>query len=349
MNKKLLIFLTGIVLIGGTLLILTSRDSDDLGMQSLQKTLQKSIPLPTPTPFPFRDLTIPYLREKEYTSSLGDRSVSYEADTYTAYLTSYDSDGLRINGLLTEPKGDVPAGGWPAIIFVHGYIPPQQYRTMQQYYDYVDYLARNGLVVFKIDLRGHDNSEGEASGAYYSTDYVVDALNARAALQASSFVNPHKVGLWGHSMAGNIVMRALAAQPDISAIVIWAGAVYTYTDFREYGITDSSYVPPSTTSPNVRRRQQIIKTHGEITANSPFWKQVAATNYLKEIKGAIQVHHAINDDVVPIDYSHNLVSILDKASIEHELHEYESGGHNISGANFSQAMQRTAEFFKTKL
>lgn len=349
MKNKTLILIISIALAGGAVFMLQPHDSQDSRFQPIKEVARESVSQPTPTPFAFRDLTIPFLREKKYTSSLGDRTVSYETGTYSAYVSSYDSEGLRINGLLTEPKGEMPQGGWPAIIFIHGYIPPQQYRTTQQYYDYVDYLARNGFVVFKIDLRGHDNSEGEASGAYYSTDYVIDALNAQAALQTSSFVHPDKIGLWGHSMAGNIVMRALAADPDIPAIVIWAGAVYTYIDFREYGISDSSYVPPSSTSPNVRRRQQIIETHGEIRTDSPFWKQVAATNYLDDIKGSIQIHHAVNDDVVPIEYSRNLVSILDNTSIKHELHEYESGGHNISGTSFSEAMQRTAEFFKSNL
>lgn len=164
---------------------------------------------PTPTPLPFRELTIPYLREREYKSALGDLQKSYEAPNYSTHITSYDSDGLKIYGLLTKPQGKMPAGGWPAVVFVHGYIPPTQYQTTQQYYDYIDYLARNGLVVFKIDLRGHGNSEGESSGAYYSSDYVIDVLNAYSALQKSSFVNPAKIGLWGHSMAGNVVMRTL--------------------------------------------------------------------------------------------------------------------------------------------
>ena len=55
------------------------------------------------------------------------------------------------NGLLTVPLGDVPAGGFPAIVFVHGYIPPEIYRTTERYVDYVDALARSGFVVFKID------------------------------------------------------------------------------------------------------------------------------------------------------------------------------------------------------
>jgi dipeptidyl aminopeptidase/acylaminoacyl peptidase len=298
-----------------------------------------------PTPLPFAELTIPYLRHREYVSSLGELKNLTENSSYTSFTTSYSSDGLKIDGLLTLPVGNMPLGGWPSIVFVHGYIPPAQYRTTQNYSSYVDYLAKSGFVVFKIDLRGHGQSEGEAGGGYYSGDYVIDVLNARAALQSTNFVNPNKIGLWGHSMAGNVVMRSLAAQPNIPAVVIWAGAVYSYTDLAKYGIDDNSYQPPPTDSARQRKRRELFAKYGEFNPENSFWKQVASTNYLKDITGAIQIHHAVDDPVVNIGFSRDLNSLLNDTSVVHELHEYPSGGHNLTGGSFSTAMDRTAEFF----
>lgn len=76
------------------------------------------------------------------------------------------------------------------------------------------------------------------------------------------------------------------------------------------------------------------------------WKMVPMTNYLSDIKGAIQLNHAMDDTVVDIGYSRDLQALLDKTNIPHELHEYSSGGHNISGSSFAQAMQNTVSFFK---
>lgn len=307
----------------------------------------------SPTPMPFRELTIPYLRERTYQSSLNKLEQISRNDTYTSFLASYESDNSKINALLTEPTGNPPAGGWPAIVFIHGYIPPKQYATLERYTDYVDYLARNGFVVFKIDLRGHGESEGQASGAYYSNGYVIDALNAYAALQTSNFINPKRIGLWGHSMAGNIVLRSLVTQPTIPAAVIWAGAGYTYQDLIDYRIQDLSYVPqPSPTgdrlSPPISR-QRIAEVVGPISDHSPFWQQFIPTHYLKDFKGAIQLNHAVDDDVVSIEYSRNLKKLLDKTTIPHELHEYPTGGHNLTGSSFSEAMSNTVEFFKQHL
>jgi dipeptidyl aminopeptidase/acylaminoacyl peptidase len=304
---------------------------------------------PTPTQVPFYEMTIPYLRERTYSSDLSALELVSRNSEYTSYLTSYDSDGLKINAQLTIPVEDRPLQGFPAIIFVHGYIPPPNYETLSNYNSYVDYLARSGFVVFKIDLRGHGNSEGDAGGAYYSSDYIVDILNARAALQNSEEVNPDAIGIWGHSMAGNVTLRAFASQPEIPAAVIWAGAVYTYEDWEEYGIQDGSYRPPANQSERQRQRDSLFETHGRFDKGSPFWVTVAATNYLKDLKGAIQLNHAVNDDVVNIGYSRNLAKLLEESEVEYELKEYSSGGHNITGSAFNEAMSNTVEFFRNHL
>lgn len=302
-----------------------------------------------PTPFPFRELTIPYLKNRVYKSNLGSLKKVSENLNYTSYLASYDSDGFKINGLLTIPSGTQPIEGWSAIVFVHGYIPPANYKTLENYSSYVDALARESFVVFKIDLRGNGDSEGEPGGAYYSSDYIIDTLNAYTALKNSDFVNPEKIGLWGHSMAGNVVSRALAAKPTIPAISIWAGAVYTYEDFSKFSIQDNSYRPPSQDSEARRKRNELFEIYGQFDPNSEFWKQVPMTNYLDDIKGAIQINHAVDDNIVDIRYSRNFKSLLDKTSIIHELNEFPSGGHNISGTSFSQAMDNTVEFFRKNL
>lgn len=350
MYKKIIfIILVVVVLLSGISLYKISPASSSLENSQVTQPDLPSSPIPSPTPFPFQELTIPYLRTKTYDSSLGPQTLHNRNPAYISYLTSYTSDGLTINAQLTKPTRQQPENGFPAIIFIHGYIPPAQYQTTSNYNAYVDYLAKNGFVILKIDLRGHGSSQGEASGAYYSSDYISDVLHAYEALQKTDFVNAQAIGLWGHSMAGNIVMRTIAAKPTIPAVVIWSGAVYSYTDLVEYGIDDNSYRPPSNNSQRQQRREELNRLYGQPTTDSVFWKQVAPVNYLSDIKGAIQIHHAVNDDVVSINYSRNLKNLLEKTSVIHQLHEYQSGGHNIQGASFNQAMQKTVEFFNTYL
>ena len=301
-----------------------------------------------PTPFPFQEMTIPALKSRSYKSQLGQLEKLSENAFYTSYMTNYDSDGLKVNGLLTVPKKENGGSLYPAIVFVHGYIPPQEYQTNVNYATYVDYLAKSGLVVFKIDLRGHADSEGEAGGAYYSDDYIVDTLNAVEALRSSEIVDPDLIGLWGHSMGGNVVFRSFAAG-NIPAVVIWAGAGYTYSDLQEYMIDDNSYRPQPTDSPRSRERQKLRDAYGNFDSEHWFWKQIPATNYLDGVTGAVQLHHAVDDNVVSIEYSRNLIKALDGSGIKYDLNEYQSGGHNLTGQTFNQAMQKTVEFFKDNL
>jgi dienelactone hydrolase len=346
---------------------------------SLQSVVQQSHIIPTPTPYPLEDLTIPYLRQRTYASSLGSLQQIDQNSSYTSYLTSYSSDGLKINGLLTVPLGIPPYGGWSAIVFVHGYIPPNQYQTLERYTDYVDYLASNGFVVFKIDLRGNGDSQGQPAGAYYSAGYVIDTLNAYAALQAVRIaspsanldkgmttassvtptlnpsqvvdVNPKKIGLWGHSMAGNILMRAWAVKPDIPAVVIWSGAGYSYTDLMKYKLNDPSFQPSpnASDSANFRMRQQLQKLYGNPDLSKPFWHDLAPVSFLSDLKGAIQIDQAQDDTVVNIGYNRDLMKLFDKTSVPHTMYEYPTGGHNIDGPSFDQAMQHTVEFYKKYL
>ena len=348
MKVKLLpVLLLSLVVLGGGLWIMKDR----LGGKVPRITSPFIVPeVPaTPTPFPFSEMTIPYLRSRTYESEMGVRKRIDESDTYMSYLTSYPSDGLKINGLLTIPKGTPPPGGHPAIVFVHGYVSPSIYTTTGKYVAYVDYLAKNGFAVFKIDLRGHGDSDGEPGGAYYSSDYVIDTLNARAALMTLPDINREKIGLWGHSMAGNVTMRAFAAKPEIPAVVIWAGAGYTYTDLTTYRISDNSYRPPENNTERQRKRQQLREVHGDFNGSSPFWKQVAVTDYLKDLRGAIELHHAVDDEVVSVEYSRNLMKLLDGTQMHHALYEYASGGHNIDGSSFTRAMERTVQFYKENL
>jgi dipeptidyl aminopeptidase/acylaminoacyl peptidase len=182
------------------------------------------------------------------------------------------------------PNSEPPEGGYRAIVFNHGYIPPSQYKTTERYLAYVDYLAKNNFVVFKIDFRGHGNSEGNATGSYFSNGYTVDAINAVKSLQKLNYVNKNRIGMWGHSMSGNVTLRSMLVSPDIQAGVIWGGAVYSYEDLAKYGLVDSSYIrsqtptlPDAVNDPNSGEIQKLRSREKNIDFSSSFWKSVSLT------------------------------------------------------------------------
>jgi len=302
-----------------------------------------AIASPTATPLPLVPLSIEYMREQDYSGSdLVIEQTLAAGTNYRRYIASYRSDGLKIFGLLTVPTGRRPGTGWPVIIFNHGYIPPAQYRTTERYVAYVDAFARHGYIVFKSDYRGHGSSEGRPASAYGSPDYTIDVLNAVATLKRFKDADPNRIGMWGHSMGGNITLRALVIENDLKAAVIWAGVVGSYQDLLEKWHPPAGSGPP----PAVRNswRQAFIARFGTPEENPAFWNSISPTAYLADITAPVQLDHGTADEEVPLAFSQTLAQDLHTAGKTVEFYTYPGDNHNISNS-FALAMQRSVAFF----
>ncbi|MDQ2690617.1 MAG: alpha/beta fold hydrolase [Chloroflexota bacterium] len=302
-------------------------------------------PSPTATSAPVHPLQIEAMRAQQYPGSdIVIESVLDPGVNYSRYYVSYLSEGLKIYALMTVPNGERPATGWPVVIFNHGFIPPDVYRTTERYIAYVDLIARSGYIVFRSDYRGHDRSEGEPGGAYSNTGYTVDVLNAVGSMKRYPDADPNRIGMWGHSMGGYITLRSMVVTDDIKAGVIWAGVVASYPDLLtrwRRGPVNTSVTP----TPNPRSwRVQLAQQYGSPEQNPEFWNSISANSYLPEISGPIQLHHGTLDEDVPLEFSELLFYEMIEANQYVELYKYEGDNHNISNY-FSTAMQRTIEFF----
>jgi len=299
--------------------------------------------VPTATPI-LDPMSIAYMRAQQYPGS--DIVVEQELDrgaNYRRYYAWYESEGLRIYGLLTIPDGEMPEGGWPAIVFNHGYIPPDIYRTTERYIAYVDRIARSGYIVYRIDYRGHDRSEGEANGAYGSPDYTIDLLNAVASIKKHPQVNPEKIGMWGHSMGGYLTLRAMVITKDVKVGVIWAGVVASYPDLI-YNWRRTGNFTPSPSSRGRGWRTRWIEQYGTPEENPDFWAAVSANTYVADLSGPLQLHHGTADEDVPLAFSIRLAEEVRAAGGIADLYTYEGDNHNIS-KYFTTAMDRTIAFF----
>jgi dienelactone hydrolase len=279
-------------------------------------------------------LQIEVMRQQSYPGSpIAVEQTLEQRANYNQYIVSYQSDGYKIYALMTIPNGTKPATGWPVIVFNHGYIPPSAYRTTESYVAYVDAIARSGYIVFKPDLRGHGNSEGGNSvpRIVYSTPaYTVDVLNAVASLQDYEDADPNRIGMWGHSMGGQLTLRAMVVSQDIKAGVIWAGDIAPYPDIvAAYWGWDNEF----------------ITEYGTLDQNPDFWASISPNTYLSDLSGPLELHHSTTDADVPVAWSEALLEECQAVDQQLcELYTYPGDNHNIS-ANFGVAMQRTVAFF----
>lgn len=303
---------------------------------------------PTLTPAPTHPMMIEVMRQQSYPGSeLTFVETLEDGVNYDRYIVSYESEGNTIFAMLTIPWGSRPDTGWPVIVFNHGYIPPDEYRTTERYVNYVHGFASQGYMVLKSDYRGHGESEGEPVIAYRSPRYTADVLNGVTAVKTHPDADPNRIGMWGHSMGGFITLRAMVVSQEIKAGVIWGGVVVSYQDLYTYWRRSSGDGPTPTPNPTfVARSLRTIWSdqYGTFEANPTFWASVSSNNYVDELSGPIQLHHGTADSSVPPIFSEILHDEITAVGGTSELYLYEGDNHNIS-SSFWTAMERSVAFF----
>ena len=277
-------------------------------------------------------ISLAALRAREYPGSALTvvRTLAAGAG-YSREVVSYRSEGLTIYALLTVPSGTPPPGGWPGIVFNHGYIPPAEYRTTERYVAYQDAFARAGFVTLKSDYRGHGDSEGEARGGYNDPGYTVDVLNAAASLKRDPRVNARRLGLWGHSMGGQLSLRAMLVDPDLKAASLWAGVV------ASYDVLATDWNPPAGEK----------RPLGDLDRR--YLRLLSPNASLRDLRGRpLQLHHGTADEDVPYSFQVALADDLRAAGQPFTAFKYGGDDHNLS-RNLGLALRRSVQFFKDHL
>jgi len=322
----------------------------------------------TPTTLPWstdpHSLQIEVMRQQAYPGSpITIEQTLTPSANYSQHIVSYQSEGYKNYALMTIPKETKPDTGWPVIVFNHGYIPPAEYRTTERYVAYVDRIARSGYIVFKPDYRGFGSSEGGnvIGGGYGLPGYTVDVLNAVASLKAYEDADPDRIGMWGHSMGGQLTLRAMVVSKDIKAGAVWGGVVSRYPDIiARWDFTrNTDHFPEMTRMPLSASQsssvnwlqdfsgwvEEFTTMYGTPDQNPDFWATISPNSYLSDLSGPIQLHHSVTDEMVPVAWSETLVEEFNAAGISsYEFYSYPDDNHNIS-ANFGIAMDRTIAFF----
>jgi len=309
-------------------------------------TLSKSTILPKI----ISSLSIIAMRKKSYPGSkiTVDQTLA-NGSNYARYLVTYDSDGLKINALLTVPFGIKPKNGWPVILFNHGYIPPATYSTVTSYNIMIDPLASSGYIVFAPDYRGNDNSQGVPMQPYISSDYITDSMNAYSSIKEYKDVDPKDIGVFGHSMGGNITLHELVITHDFKAAEIMAGVVGDETSLLSWW--NHRFVTKSIEGNDLDTYNIVIqmeKENGTPGSNPNYWNDIDPTKYLTFITTPIQIQVGSADNEVPVDFSSTLYASLQKEGIISNYHVFQGADHNLS-PDTAEAMADTVSFFNTYL
>src|SRR5215510_4782670 len=129
------------------------------------------------------------------------------------------SDGVRIAATYYVPDGAPPAGGWPAVMLLHGLggsrtAPTPLGMSLNSMVE--TQLVPQGYAALTFDARGHGQSEGLVS--IDGPREIQDVRELFAWLAGQPGVDGQRIGAFGYSYGGGAIWRATAEGVPFAAI-----------------------------------------------------------------------------------------------------------------------------------
>ena len=272
-------------------------------------------------------------------------------------LVSFSCDGLKQYALLLHPPGEAPAGGWPLLIFNHGYHPnPSEYglrgtsgqrRRPGDYYRGIPQVyAERGFVVVAPDFRGHAESDGSefTQRTLAKHWYVRDAIQATLVARALPFVDPQQTFMAGHSMGAYITLRAALALGDrLQRISLWSPSgddlvtqlynIDMVSQEQDLGVEVASSL--------------LDKLHDELTQLELHFDDLRTLAHLEELQSPVQIQHGRGDTTTPLRNSYAIASRLRLAGLSYRVFIYDANDHLFTKIDLKTAVERDLEWFQT--
>jgi dienelactone hydrolase len=151
-------------------------------------------------------------------------AVGLWADRIEPFVVPYRD--TQLPGYLHIARGDEPA---PCVIMVNG-----ADSVKEEYHNWARQFVRRGMSVLTLDGPGQGEMLGRLPMRPEAWEEPMEA--AMDALAASGRVDAARIGIWGSSMGGFLVLRAAAFEPRIRA-AISSGGFYDFRDFRFWAVT----------------------------------------------------------------------------------------------------------------
>ncbi|HEY3312811.1 MAG TPA: dienelactone hydrolase family protein [Anaerolineales bacterium] len=284
------------------------------------------------TPSPNSQYGILALRVRQYgggqVENLGNMG---NFNGFTRYHIRYPSDGLNIDGFANIPRGDGP---FPIIIVLHGYTDPSTYETLDYTTDAADNLAGQGYIVLHPSYRNFPPSD--SGDTLFRVGYAIDVLNLIAIVQQSArqpglfeHANPSKIGLWAHSMGGDIALKVAEISPYIKAVLL-------YSSMSGDEKINSKFFKNYTGSP---------ENNLELQASDQEFALISPDHYYQNITAAIQIHHGKADSVVPVSVAEETCQKMKDARLDIRCYYYDGADHTFLRRDTQEFSPRVVTFF----
>ena len=245
-------------------------------------------------------------------------------------------DGTRIPGWFALPRGPQPAGGYPAIMWVHGG-PVGQARP--NFRPDIQMLLAQGFAVLLPNVRGssgYGRSYTESDDVERRLDSVTDLAHGRHWLAEHPAIDGERIGIMGQSYGGFMVMSAITEHPEL-----WRAAV------NYYGIADFVTLLAGT---GAWRRNHRASEYGDPEHDAQLFARISPIHRVDRIRAPVLIAHGTRDPRVPIGESEQFVKALQERQKKVAYETFEYAGHGFIRPDDRRRIYRAvAEFFAANL
>jgi dipeptidyl-peptidase-4 len=247
-------------------------------------------------------------------------------------ITVRAADGTDLYGSLLRPRNVVPGKRYPVVVMVYG--GPGHQSVLNRWAPRLQWqhLADRGVVVFQLDNRGTPSRGRAFEGALYRRFGEIELADQLAGLDYLAtlpFVDPDRIGIYGHSYGGFMAALAMLRAPTRFRVGVAGSPV---VDWRLY---DTGYTE---------------RYMGTPSGNPDGYAASDLTKLASHLRGKLLILHALMDENVHFQNTARLVDALSAAGKSFDLFVFPGERHGYQSPQARRyAAERVVDYFARNL
>lgn len=241
------------------------------------------------------------------------------------------SEGVQLNGWMLKPLNFDPSVKYPVLLVQ--YSGPGSQEVLNQWeigWEY--YLSTKGYLVVSVDGRGTGGRGADFLKCTYQQMGVLetkDQVETAVYLGKQSYVDKSRIGIWGWSYGGSMVLWTMSTGEPIFKAGI---SVAPVTDWRLY---------------NTAYTERFMRTPEE---NTDGYERSSAIRQAEKLNGRLLLIHGTADDNVHVQNTYLYTEALVAAGKQFDMQIYTDKNHSITGSQTRRHLYtRKVEFLEKNL
>ncbi len=129
-------------------------------------------------------------------------------------LKVLNKNNLNLSVVVHSPRYQVNS---PLVLLLHGFTGHKGEAHIESL---AELLAKNGFFAVRFDCSGSGASEGTIENDYRFSNYLSDIGVVLDFVETLPNVDKNRVGIWGHSMGGQLACIFASMRPEIKSLCV---------------------------------------------------------------------------------------------------------------------------------